>query len=258
MASFHISPEQLQALFLIFLRISGMIWLLPVFDGRGIPVLFKAGLCLAMSLLFLPLLGPSLPTVSGMTAAFGLGAAGELLVGMIIGFSVRLLFAGVQLAGQLAGFQMGIGIANVLDPVTSSQISVIGQFNNLLAMVIFLTADAHHLFLRAMAESFRLVPPLGVHYSGAAAWTVIDLSGKMFVIAVQVGAPVVVVLMFSSIALGIMARTVPQMNVFFVAAPANVIVGLFFIGLSLPFFWTYLVRYFRDFAGEIHALLKIL
>lgn len=258
MASFQISPEQLQALFLIFLRISGMIWLLPVFDGKSVPVLFKAGLCLAMSLLLLPLLRPVLPPVEGMTLAFGLGAAGELLVGMVIGFSVRLLFAGVQLAGQLAGFQMGIGIANVFDPVTSSQVSVIGQFNNLLAMVIFLATNAHHLFLRAVAESFRLVPPLGAHDGGAAAWTVLDLAGRMFVIAVQVGAPVVVVLMLASVALGIMARTVPQMNVFFVAAPANVVVGLFFIGLSLPFFWTYLARYFRDFAAVIHALLKTL
>lgn len=258
MASFHLSPEQLQALFLIFLRISGMIWLLPVFDGKSVPVLFKAGLCLAMSLLLLPVLRPVLPPVEGMTLAFGLGAAGELLAGMVIGFSVRLLFAGIQLAGQLAGFQMGIGIANVFDPVTSSQVSVIGQFNNLLAMVIFLATNAHHLFLRAVAESFRLVPPLGAHYSGAAAWTVLDLAGRMFVIAVQVGAPVIVVLMLVSVALGIMARTVPQMNVFFVAAPVNVVVGLFFIGLSIPFFWTCLARYFRDFAAVVHALVKTL
>ncbi len=245
-------------LFLIFLRIGAMIWLLPVFDGRSVPVLFKAGLSLGMSLLLLPLLDPVLPPAAGMSVAFGLGAAGEVLLGAVIGFAVRLIFAGVQLAGQLAGFQMGIGIANVFDPVTSSQVSVIGQFNNLLAMVIFMVTNAHHLFLRAVAESFRLIPPLGAHYSGAAAWTVVDLSGSMFVIAVQVGAPVVVVLMLTSIALGIMARTVPQMNVFFVAAPANVVVGLIFIGLSLPFFWTYLARFFRDFAGVVHTLLKTL
>lgn len=256
MATFNIIPEQLQMLFLIFLRISAVMLTLPVFDSRSIPILFKAGFSLAVSVLLLPLLNPSLPPLEGLSLAFGLGAVGEILMGAILGFSVKLLFAGVQLAGQLAGFQMGIGIANVFDPVTSAQVSVIGQFNNLLAMLIFLVINAHHVFLRAVADSFRLVPPLGFHYGAASAGTIIDLAGHMFVVAVQIGAPVIVALMLASVALGIMARTVPQMNVYFVAAPVNVIVGLMFIGFSLPFFWSYLSRLFRNFDTVIYTLLK--
>ncbi len=243
-------------LFLIFLRIGAMMLTLPVFNSRSIPILFKAGLSISAGLLILPLLSPALPPVSGMTVTFGLAALGEVLVGAVLGFAVRLLFAGVQLAGQLAGFQMGIGIANVFDPVTSSQVSVIGQFNNLLAMLVFLVTDAHHIFLRAVADSFRLIPPLGVHYSAAPSGTIIGLGGEMFILAVQIGAPVIVALMLTNVALGIMARTVPQMNVFFVAAPASVVVGLALMGLSLPFFWSYMNRLFREFPEVVYTLLN--
>jgi flagellar biosynthetic protein FliR len=243
-------------LLLIFLRIGGMIMTLPVFDGKSIPILFKAGLALAMSIVLLPVLNLGLTPVAVLSAVFGLGALGEILIGAIMGFSIKLLFAGVQLAGQLAGFQMGIGIANVFDPVTSAQVSVIGQFNNLLAMLIFLVINAHHAFLRGVAESFRIVPPLGTYVGAGPAGALIDAAGNLFIIAVQVGAPVIVALMLSNIALGIMARTVPQMNVFFVAAPANVVAGLLFIGFSIPFFWSYMSRAFRDVAVLIHTLLK--
>ncbi len=256
MVSFHIDPAQLQLLFLIFLRIGAMMLTLPVFDSRSIPVLFKVGLAAALGVLLLPLLNPALPPLSELSLQFGLAAAAEVLIGAVIGFSVRLLFAGVQLAGQLAGFQMGIGIANVFDPVTSSQVSVVGQFNNLLAMLVFLVTNAHHMFLGAVAESFRRVPPMGFHYTAAWTGTIVDLAGNMFVIAVQIGAPVIVALMLTSIALGIMARTVPQMNVFFVAAPVNVIVGLMFLGFSLPFFWAYAGRLFRGFDVVIYTLLR--
>ncbi len=246
MITFNISLPQLQIFFLIFLRVGAIIMFIPIFDSRNIPVLFKAGLAFSVSILLFPIL--KLDNIPFITSAipFGIGVIGEIMLGVIIGFSVKLIFAGIQLAGQLSGFQMGLAIANVMDPVTSAQVSVIAQLNNLTAMLIFLTINAHHLFLRAVAESFRLVPPFDFQFSNSLVEQLISLSGNIFIIAIKVGAPVIVALLLTSVALGLIARTVPQMNIFIVAMPLQIVVGLLFMVFSLP----YLVSFFRQIFNE--------
>jgi len=169
---------------------------------------------------------------------------------------VRMIFAGIQLAGQLAGYQMGLAIANVLDPATSGQFPIISQIYNLIAMLIFITINAHHWFLRAIKESFTLVPPLGFQFSSSLADQLVSLSGNIFVIAVKVGAPIIVVLLLTSVASGLIARTVPQMNVFIVAMPLKIAVGLLFLILSIPYLVVFLRQIFHDFGSSIMFIMK--
>jgi flagellar biosynthetic protein FliR len=197
----------------------------------------------------------SLPQLS--LAPLGLALLGEVFIGITIGLMTRLLFAAVQVAGQLVGFQMGFGIVNVIDPQTSAQVSIIAQFKNLIALLVFLSTNVHHWFLMAIAKSFEVIPPLGVSLSEPLFRVVLQSGGEMFVIAAKLGAPVIAVLFLTSVALGLVARTVPQINVFIVGFPLKIAVGLLAIGASLPFLSRLLERSFHRLGENIMVLLEV-
>lgn len=256
MISVHIALPQLQMFFLIFLRITAMVMTLPLFSSRSIPFLFKVGLAFSTSMsLFTILKFEYLPVLTKILP-FAVGVIGEIMLGIIIGLSVKLIFAGIQMAGQLAGYQMGLAIANVMDPATSEQFPILSQYNNLLALLILVTTNAHHWFFRALAESYRLVPPFRFHFSNSLMQQLVELGGNMFVIAIQVGAPVIAALLLTSVAFGLIARTVPQMNVFIEAMPLKIAVGLLFLGFSLPYLSLFLKTLFSGLGKNIVHLLK--
>ena len=258
MISLTIPLPQLQLFFLVFLRVGAIMITIPVFESRSIPQLFKLALAFTASLALFPLLGLEAVPISSSVIGLGIGAVGEILLGLVIGFSVKLIFAGIQLAGQMAGYQMGMAIANVMDPAESQQIPLLAQFNNLCALLIFLALNAHHWFIRALTQSYRLVPPFNARFDGALTEHLIQLAGKMFVIAIQVGAPIIATLLVTSVAFGLIARTVPQMNVFIVAMPLKIGVGLVFLGLSLPYFSAFLKKVFDGLGHHILVMLKLM
>ena len=257
MINLNISLPHLQMFFLVFLRVGAILFTIPVFESRSIPHLFKLALAFAVSLILFPMLDLNPDPLAGSIFTLGIGAAGEILLGLVIGFSVKLIFAGIQLAGQMAGYQMGMAIANVMDPAESQQIPILAQFNNLIALLIFLSINAHYWFIRALTQSYRAVPPLHVHFDGSLIEHLIQLSGKMFVISIQIGAPVIAALLVTTVAFGLVARTVPQMNVFIVAMPLKIGVGLLFLGFSLPYFSAFLKSIFAGLGQHILTVLKI-
>jgi len=179
--------------------------------------------------------------------------AGEVMVGITMGLAGRLIFAGVQLAGQLAGFQMGFAIVNVFDPITSAQVSIVAQLQYLFAMLIFLAVDGHHLFLYAIAESYRILPPLGFHFSGELTQSIVELSKDIFIIAIKTGAPAITALLMTSIGFGLIARTVPQIKF-----PIKIAVGLIGIGLALPVFARMMGSIFLNFGDKLSLLLRLM
>ena len=229
---------------------------IPVFDSKSVPLFFKIALAFTTSMVLFPLLDLAPLPVLNNLFALGVSAAGEILLGLVIGFSVKLIFAGIQLAGQLAGYQMGMALANVMDPSASQQVPLLAQFNNLIALLIFITINAHYWFVRALAQSYKLVPPLDVNFSGSLMEHLIKMSGNMFVIGIQIGAPVIAALLITSVAFGLIARTVPQMNVFIVAMPLKIGVGLLFLGFSLPYFSAFLTKIFNNLGQNIIFMLK--
>jgi len=256
MISISIPLLQLQTFFLIFLRVAAILMSMPIFNGNSIPVLFKFGLALSASFLCFPLLDLKVFPVMANLSSFVVGAIGEILLGVIIGMAVNLIFVGLQIAGQLSGYQMGMALAEVIDPADGEQIPLLAQFFQIFAFLIFLSVNAHHWFLKALADSFHLVPPLGFKLSGSLIEQLMHIAGNMFVIAIKVGAPVITVLLLASIALGMVARTVPQMNVFFVAMPVKIMIGLLFVGLSMPYLSSFLTAVFRKLGDMIYVLLK--
>ena len=187
---------------------------------------------------------------------FAVGLAGEVMLGVAIGLMAQMVFAGVQLAGELAGYQMGLAIANVIDPDSSAQIPMVSQLYQIFAVLIFVTVNAHFWCLGALMDSFRLVPPFSFHLHNSIVEQLIRLGGDVFTIGVKVGAPVIVVLMLTSVSFGLIARTVPQMNVFIVAMPLKIIVGLLFVLFSLPYISAYLQQLFVMMGESIMRMLS--
>lgn len=256
MISLSIPLDTLQVFFLIFLRIGAILMSMPVLKSRSIPVLFKAGLALGASIVLYPLLDRTAFAVPDHLGSFALGAVSEVLLGISIGMAVNLIFVGLQMAGQISGYQMGLAIARVMDPSAGQQVPLLSQFFQLFAFLLFLTLNAHHWFIKVLADSFELVPPFGFKLSGSLIGQLMDVAGNMFVIAIKVGAPVIAVLMLTSIAFGLIARTVPQMNILFVAMPLKIMVGLIFVGLSLPYLSSFLRAVFSNLGHTLFLLLK--
>ena len=252
------SSMQIEAFILVLLRVSAIVVLMPVFGDQVVPARIKAALSLIIAFLIYP--GLTLPPIAGtdnlVLTLVRMG--GEVLVGAAIGFAARVIFAAVQMAGEIIGMQMGVSIANIIDPITSTQVSIIAEFLYLVAILIFLSVDAHHIFLSAMSESYRLVPMLGVHVGGGLAREMLLMTQSIFVTGVKISAPVLAVLMFVNVGLGIVARTVPQVNVFIVGFPLQMLMGFIFLGLSIPLLVSLLSWDFYGMTKDLKRILTLL
>jgi len=251
----NFSAGQIELFFLILLRVSTIVVMIPIIGDRTTPARVKGGLAILITFLVLPFVERPAAAADDLFS-LGLSMAGEVFIGVILGFAGRLVFAGVQLAGQLVGFQMGFSIVNVIDPVTSSQVSIIAEFQYMLAGLLFLTVDGHQMLIQAVAESYRVLPALGFHMTGALAQSLVDLSRNMFVIAVKISAPIVVALLFANVGLGLVARTVPQINIFIVGFPLQIAIGLIGVGLTLPLFLHITAGLFSNLPAEMGLLLR--
>jgi flagellar biosynthetic protein FliR len=233
---FDITQAQIEVFLLSMFRSAGIMATAPIFSHRTLPIQLKFAFAMILSFLIFPFAKPANYVSPGsLIELLGVGVT-EFLLGALIGFIFYLLFVGVQFAGGLIGFQIGFAVVNVIDPMTSQNISIIGQFQFLLATLLFLIMDGHHMVLSAVLDSFRLVPMATVQFHLHSARELVRMSAGVFVIAVKIASPVMLALLLTDCALGVLSRTVPQMNIFIVGFPLKIMVGLFVIGMSLPVF----------------------
>ena len=258
MATLNIPIDAFYGVLLIFLRVAAIVFSAPILDTATIPVVFKAGLAFAVSILLLPMVDAVVTVRDLSLIPFFIGVFSEIAIGMTIGLSVKLLFTGIQLAGQVAGFQMGFAVANVVDPATSAQIPILAQFYNLTAMLVFLSIDAHHMFFSALVDSYTILPPLSMHINQQLVDMMMKLSTNMFVVAIKVGAPLIAVMLVVSVGLGLVARTVPQMHVFIVAMPLKILIGLVFMTMVTPYLTAYLIDLFSSYQVTLFDLIRIM
>ncbi|MBI4734378.1 MAG: flagellar type III secretion system protein FliR, partial [Rubrobacteridae bacterium] len=219
------SKNDLILFLLILTRISGVFFSAPVLGSRNIPPQLKIGFSLIFAMLLLPFVKH--PDLSGgiNLISLMLMVASELAVGIIIGFTATLIFTGFLLAGQIIDFQMGFGMVNVVDPLSNVSVSIIGQFKNLLAVLVFLAINGHHFFFTALSKSFEILPLTTFSLTTGVSTSFMRTIGEVFIVGFRIGAPAIGILVISELALGIIARNVPQMNVFVVGLPMKIIVG---------------------------------
>jgi flagellar biosynthetic protein FliR len=182
-------------------------------------------------------------------------AVTEIIAGLVIGFAAILLFMGVQLSGQIIGFQIGFSMVEAFDPSSAQGMSIIGQFQFILALLVFLAIDGHHLLIAAVVQSFSIVPIGHIVFTGDTAQILTRMAVDVFAIAVKLSAPVLVTLFLTDVALGIIARTVPQMNVFIVSFPLKIGAGLLILVASLPFFNFVLTKLFQNMDRDLLRLI---
>ncbi|MEW6219232.1 MAG: flagellar biosynthetic protein FliR [Thermodesulfobacteriota bacterium] len=234
--------ERLLILTVIMVRVGTLLFLMPVLGSRGVPSQVKALFTAVTALALVGVVPVSARDLPAGAAGCLLLVLSELTFGAILALFARLVFAAVETGGQMVGVQMGMGMAGVMDPQFGTQISQVGQFWNLTAILLFLAVDGHHLFLATMAESFAWVPPGGLTLSEATFRGMMAGVSRMFVLAIKIMAPVSAVLFFSQVALGILAKTVPQINLLIVSLPLNIALGFIFVGLSLGLFAPLLLK----------------
>ena len=252
------APETLIVFLLLTVRIGAIVLSLPLLDSRNLPAQLKVLLILMLGMALYPLVQTQQVVIPQRLGHLGLVVVSEMLIGLTIGFVAQLLFAGIQLGGEIISQQMGLSIATIFDPNTAHQVSLVTHFQYVLAMLMFLSSSAHHWFIIAMAESLQSIPLAGLNTSGAVLPVILTLLGKACVIAIQLAAPVSIALLLATLVLGVMARLVPQLNVFMLSFPATLGLGLVMLVLALPSVMGGIQRAFGQLGNDLVQVIHVL
>lgn len=216
-------------------RILALVASSPVLGNKQVPVHVKIGL----SVLITIVIAPTLDIQPGIEPGSAVGIfilLQQLLAGLAMGFAMRIVFTTVEMAGELAGLQMGLGFASFYDPQHASFSPVLAQFLGVLAALAFLGMDGHLYMLSALADSFKLFPIGTTLPSALALHTLAIWVGSIFSYAVQLSLPLLGALLITNLALGILTRSAPQLNIFAVGFPVTLAIGFIALILTLPYF----------------------
>ncbi len=216
-----------------FLRVLALFSTAPVFSLRVIPTRAKVGFALFVSLCAQPMLGDQ--PVIGVNSPEALGTAvQQVAVGMAMGFAVRVVFAALDLAGEFIGLQMGLNFAAFFDPASGGQISAVGRFFSRMVLLLFVVTNGHLVLLMAVVKSFDHFPTDGNFLQSLAQMRLYELGSALFSSAFWLALPMIALLLFVNLTLGIISRVAPQMNIFAVGFPVTLTVGLMGIAATLP------------------------
>ena len=218
---------------LVLARVGALVGTMPVISGRSVPMMVKAGLAVVVSLILLSANWQTLAPEPETWAALAGALLQHMAVGLVIGFSAGLAFAALQVAGQLLGMQIGFSLAMAVDPVSEQQASVLDQVYGIVAALIFLAIDGHHWVLQALQSTFDIVPLDQTVVTMPTAEALAAITAKVPLIGVQVAFPVMAALVVADVALGVLSRIAPQVNVFVVGMPLKVGLGLLAMALTV-------------------------
>lgn len=222
----------LAAIFWPFVRVLAVFMSAPVLSNRVIPARLKIGLALAIAIIVAPATTePALPIFS---AAAPLLLLQQMLAGILMGFGIKVVFAAVDMAGNVIGLQMGLSFASFIDPVNSNQTPLIGSFLNLLTTLLFLALDGHLALLAAATRSFDLLPISTQFFTGVGWERLIATGTGLFQLGLQISLPVLATMLVINLTLGVMSRAAPQLNLFSVGFPLTALTGIVLFAVFLP------------------------
>ena len=252
----NLNYDEFERFLFVLFRVGAMIIFAPILGSRQIPGVMKIGLMLFLSIAIFPLVQDRpMPEPKGLFELSKFLMA-DVTIGLGIAYICRLIFAAVQVAGTVVDFQMGFGVVNVIDPQTDTQVSVTAQFQNILAIFIFLAIDAHHYILQAVVNSLFVINPFEINFASVTPEYLLHLFSATFTTAVKISAPIMAILFFLSVGLGLVARTVPQMNVFIVGFPLQIGIGLLMVGLSISFFSILVQNEMHDMPNKFMGFMR--
>lgn len=226
-------------------RILGLIAAAPLFSNNSIPRRVKVAFGVVLAAIVAPTL-PALPAVDPVSLEGLLILAQQLLIGLTMGFTMRIVFAAVEMAGEVIGLTMGLGFATFFDPHSQGRTSSINQFLSLLAIMLFLAANVHLMLLAVLVDSFHTLPIAALPIGAGGMRRVAEWGGRIFSSGTQLALPMIAALLITNLALGILTRAAPQLNLFAIGFPVTLGIGFVVLALALPTLAMPIERLFTD------------
>ena len=254
----NMSVNNFFAFTLTLIRISGLFVVSPFFGGDQVPKRIRIFIVLGLAMVVFPTLNTNISALPSSGWQFLIIVIKELSLGMMIGFMLTAIFFGFEMGGRFVSIHMGLSMARMLDPFSGQQTAVIGQFIGLIVMTAFLVMNGHHWILKALMESFRVIPLMGVKFNNAVLSEAVKTFNVVIVASIKIAMPMMGALFAINLIFGFIARLVPKMNVFILSLPVKIAVGVFLIMVSLPAILYLLVdvlmKVFQDIFMIIRAL----
>lgn len=241
-----------KAILIALFRISGLFIISPIFSSNNVPMLFRIGLSFFLSIAVAQYV--DVTAFDYHPVIFVWILIKELIIGYCLGFVVYLFFSAYYIAGQIMDMQIGFGMVNVFDPLSNVQVPILGNFMYLITILMLFIVNGHHRIIEALARSFQTIP-MGTWIVKTEVLSIlINTFVNIFVIGFKIGMPIIVALFITDIILGILARTVPQMNVFVVGMPAKLLAGFLLLSIIIPVYFGQIENFFQrifETLGEI-------
>jgi len=226
-------------------RILAFISSAPILSHRSIPTQVKIGFALLLTLIIVPTL-QSLPLIDPGSEIGFLILMQQIVIGLAMGFAMRVIFVAIEMAGEIIGLQMGLGFAIFFDPVNSGQVQLIGRFLGLIALLVFLAIDGHLQMIAILAQSFSILPIGTVGMPSLSFSVLANWGSEIFLLGMKLSLPILTTLLIANLALGILTRAAPQLNIFAVGFPLTLAIGLAMMSLVLPYYLPILEQMFQN------------
>jgi flagellar biosynthetic protein FliR len=244
---------------LVLCRITAFFVVAPIFSARNVPTHFKIGFSVLVALVIFPGLKAAPAPLDGV---YLLSIGKETLIGLILGYIAYLFFSVVQIAGSFIDMQIGFSLANIIDPMTGAQAPVIGNLKFMVATLLFLSFNGHHMLISGILDSYRWVPldndVFAQVYKGQVSEFLVHSLTTAFSLAFQLAAPLIVALFLVDVGLGILTRAAPQFNIFVVGIPLKILVGLLLLLVLISGFSTLFSDVFTGMFRELQRMVELL
>jgi flagellar biosynthetic protein FliR len=253
---YHFTLIEIVAFAMILLRMTSFIFAWPIFGTNVVPLSVKILLALSLTFILYPLVGfKKLPTDPGLDVLVTI-AVREITLGLVIGFMARLFFFGIGIAGQVMSISIGLTTAQLFNPALNEQSAALDQFYLILATLLFLGIQGHQMLLTALAKSYEFVPLSTTWYSIQAFGSMGHIAQEIMLMGIKLSAPVLVAILFLNVAMAVIGRAVPQMNVLITSLPVNILVGIVVLFVTLPVMVWQMDSLAQETIGELFQMIR--
>lgn len=255
---YDIFQGQLAAFLLVLTRTSAIFLISPFFGSLVIPTQFKAAASIVITMLIFPIISQtSLVVVPENMFLFALTVVQEMIIGWLIGFIAFVTMSAINMAGKVMDLQIGFAVAQTMDPTTGQQMPLIGEFLYNLSVIYLLAVNGHHMILTALVESFHVLPFNSVAWNPSLANFMIDSTAGVFLVGMKIAMPVTFAILITNVGMGILARTMPQMNIFVIGIPMHLMIGMLMLAMLMPFYVLFLDVMFNGMYADISTAIKL-
>lgn len=241
---------------LVFVRMTGLFVVAPIFGRRNIPAIFKIGFSFFIALILVNTTAVQAVKYDDSLISYVLLVIKEFMVGLSIGFIAYLAFTAIYVAGEIIDMQIGFGIVNVIDPVSNIQVPITSNLYFIMSMLLFLSMNGHHVLIKALFDSFSTLPLGTAVFDASLTDELMNVFTTVFTTGFKIAAPIVAAILVADVALGTISRMVPQINIFVIGMPLKIIVGLLIIIITIPVFISVMNVIFKTMDGSVLNFIK--